>query len=44
MAHQKRNLAEYEGYLEIEESQIAQLCVLVVALIDDFENVIRTNR
>ena len=44
MAHQKRNLAEYEGYLEIEESQIAQLCTLVVALISDFENVIRTTR
>ena len=24
-AHQKRNLAEYEGYLEIEESVIAEL-------------------
>ena len=33
MAHQKRNLAEYEGYLEIEESQITQLCVLVTDLI-----------
>ena len=37
MAHQKRNLAEYEGYLEIEESQIAQLCELVVKLISDAE-------
>lgn len=33
MAHQKRNLAEYEGYLEIEESQIAQLFALVTELI-----------
>ena len=37
MAHQKRNLAEYEGYLEIEESQIAQLCALVEELIKDAE-------
>jgi hypothetical protein len=35
MAHQKRNLAEYEGYLEIEDSQIVQLCALVTELIDD---------
>lgn len=35
MAHQKRNLAEYEGYLEIEEPQISQLCTLVTELIDD---------
>jgi hypothetical protein len=39
MAHQKRNLAEYEGYLEIEESQIAQLCKLVEGLIKDAENI-----
>jgi hypothetical protein len=32
-AHQKRNLAEYEGFLEIEESTIAELCELVEALI-----------
>lgn len=36
-AHQKRNLAEYEGYLEIEESQIAQLCALVTQLIENVE-------
>ncbi|BDU57767.1 hypothetical protein LMORI2_07490 [Limnohabitans sp. MORI2] len=35
MAHQKRNLAEYEGYLEIEESQITQLCILVTDLIEN---------
>jgi hypothetical protein len=39
MAHQKRNLAEYEGYLEIEESQIAQLCALVEELINDAEKI-----
>jgi hypothetical protein len=34
-AHQKRNLAEYEGFLEVEESTIAELCELVAELIDD---------
>lgn len=34
-AHQKRNLAEYEGYLEVDESTIAELCSLVASLIDD---------
>jgi hypothetical protein len=44
MAHQKRNLAEYEGYLEIEESQIAQLCVLIVKLIKDTEKIIANDQ
>jgi hypothetical protein len=44
MAHQKRNLAEYEGYLEIEESQIAQLCALVTELIKDVETVVSASR
>lgn len=35
LAHRKRNLAEYEGYLEIEESTIAELCILVADLIAD---------
>ena len=39
MAHQIRNLAEYEGYLEIEESHIAQLCALVTELINDAEKI-----
>lgn len=34
-AHQKRNLAEYEGYLEIEESTVAEMCALVHGLIAD---------
>jgi len=34
-AHQKRNLAEYEGYLEVEETQIVELCELVRDLIAD---------
>ena len=36
-AHQKRNLAEYEGFLEVEESTIAELCALVTELIADVE-------
>jgi hypothetical protein len=27
-AHRKRNLAEYEGFLEVEESAIAELCAM----------------
>ncbi|MDZ7584199.1 MAG: hypothetical protein U0938_05135 [Thiobacillus sp.] len=34
-AHRKRNLAEHEGFLEVEESDIAELCALVSDLIDD---------
>jgi len=36
-AHRKRNLAEYEGILDVEESVIAELCVLVGELIADVE-------
>ena len=32
-AHQKRNLAEYEGFLDVEESALAELCALVAELI-----------
>lgn len=42
IAHQKRNLAEYEGYLEIEESTITELCVLVSELIADIGKLIET--
>lgn len=34
-AHQKRNVAEYEGLLEVEESTISELCALVAELIAD---------
>ena len=36
-AHQKRNLAEYEGYLEVEESTVAEMCELVQGLIADVQ-------
>ena len=35
--HQKRNLAEYEGYLDIEESTVAEMCQLVAQLISDVQ-------
>ena len=34
-AHQKRNLAKYEGFLGVEESAIEELRVLVAELIAD---------
>lgn len=41
-AHQKRNLAEYEGFLEVEESDIAELCELVSDLIQDVTEMTKT--
>jgi hypothetical protein len=37
VAHQKRNLAEYEGYLDIQESMVLELIGLVRDLIADVE-------
>ncbi|MBB4843769.1 hypothetical protein HNP55_002292 [Paucibacter oligotrophus] len=37
IAHQKRNLAEYEGYLEIELSTVTELCELVQSLLVDVQ-------
>ncbi|MDD4942427.1 hypothetical protein [Rhodoferax sp.] len=39
-AHQKRNLAEYEGYLDIEETTVAEMCALVQCLITDVQTLI----
>lgn len=39
-AHQKRNLAEYEGYLDIEETTVAEMCALVQCLIADVQDLI----
>ena len=36
-AHQKRNLAEYEGYLDVEESTVTEMCELVQSLIVDVQ-------
>ncbi|MCE2969838.1 MAG: hypothetical protein LW847_06405 [Burkholderiales bacterium] len=32
-AHRKRNLAEYEGHLDVAESAVAELCALAAELI-----------
>jgi len=40
-AHQKRNLAEYEGTLEVEESAIAELCALTEELIADVTRLVQ---
>jgi hypothetical protein len=42
-AHRKRNLAEYEGFLEVEESAIAELCAVVADLIADVAKLIEGN-
>ena len=39
-AHQKRNLAEYEGYLDVEESTVAEMYELVQSLIADVQRLI----
>ena len=41
-AHQKINLAENEGYLEIEESTIKELRDLTSSLIKDVEKLVKT--
>ncbi len=40
LAHQKRNLAEYEGFLEIEESLVAEICDLLPGLIDEVQRLV----
>jgi hypothetical protein len=40
-AHQKRNLAEYEGVLDVEESAIAELCALAAELIADVAKLVK---
>ncbi|NJM42890.1 MAG: hypothetical protein HC858_00770 [Brachymonas sp.] len=40
IAHNKRNLAEYEGYLEIEPSYLQGLIALVTELLGDAERLI----
>ena len=39
-AHRKRNVAEYEGVLDVEESTVAELCDLVADLIGDVEKLV----
>jgi hypothetical protein len=39
-AHQRRNLAEYEGYLEVDEALVGDLCAAVAQLIADAQRLI----
>ena len=39
-AHQKRNLAEYEGFLEVDELAIKELCDLATVLITEVEKLL----
>ncbi len=41
-AHQKRNLAEYEGTLEVEESGVAELYALAEELIADVGRLVQS--
>jgi len=41
-AHRKRNPSEYEGYLDVEESTIRELCGLVTSLVADDEALTRS--
>ena len=40
-AHNKRNLAEYEGYLEVEPSYVQGLIAMVALLLDDVSSLVR---
>lgn len=42
-AHQKRNLAEYEGFLEVEEPAIRELSALVTNLLADVDKLLEAN-
>ena len=39
-AHRMRNLAEYEAYVEVQESTEAELCALVQGLITDVQSLV----
>jgi hypothetical protein len=44
LAHQKRNRAEYEGALEVEESTVAELILLAKELIADVAKLIEAKK
>jgi hypothetical protein len=44
LAHQKRNIAEYEGSLEVEESTVAELIALAKELIADVEKLTQNKK
>lgn len=41
LAHQKRNLAEYEGYLDVEESTIMELCLVAEKLLAEVRSLVQ---
>ena len=41
LAHQKRNLAEYEGYLDVEESTIIELCLVAERLLAEVRGLVQ---
>ena len=43
VAHQKRNLAEYEGYLDVHESTVDELCAIAAQLIADVQTTVDTH-
>lgn len=43
-AHRKRNLAEYEGSLDVEESTVAELCSLVAELVADVSKAVEQQK
>lgn len=43
-AHRQRNLAEYEGHLEVEEATVAELCALAGELIAAAESLTGARR
>lgn len=43
-AHQKRNLAEYEGFLEIEDSTVQEMCALLPTLLAEVQALIDSNK
>lgn len=44
MAHQKRNLAEYEGLLDIEQSLVDELIELAEQLLRDVQHMVEANK
>jgi hypothetical protein len=44
LAHRKRNLAEYEGHLDVEESTVAELIELAKELIADVATLVATKK
>ena len=44
IAHQRRNLAEYEGYLEVDQKMIIEMAHVVRALIEQVELLVNASK